>query len=401
MPSKTHLLSTLAVATAIACLSTGAVAQNYPITSGQRATAQQVAQSGVALSELAPNAPDQYTIRAGDTLWAISGLFLKSPWRWPELWGMNLNDIQNPHRIFPGQVLYLDKTGGRARLTTRAPGSDLDTVKVSPRVRSESLADSAIPTVSMAHIAPFLQEPLIVDEATFALAPRIVATQENRVLLSRGDRAYARSLSAEAPQATPLTVANGRSKSYRVFREAVPLRDPSTQEILGYEAQYVGAADLLSNETLRDGLDADGKPAKEIVPASLDITRAKQELRVGDRLLPEPERESANYVPHAPTAQLQGQVVSVYGNAVRYAAQNQVVAINRGRQHGLERGHVLALQRGSDLVVDGTDSARPNMRLPGERNGLMMVFRTFDRVSYALVLQIEDGVQVGDRFGNP
>lgn len=144
-----------------------------------------------------------------------------------------------------------------------------------------------------------------------------------------------------------------------------------------------------------------GKPAKEIVPASLDITRAKQELRVGDRLLPEPERESANYVPHAPTTQLQGQVVSVYGNAVRYAAQNQVVAINRGRQHGLERGHVLALQRGSDLVVDGTDSARPNMRLPGERNGLMMVFRTFDRVSYALVLQIEDGVQVGDRFGNP
>ena len=157
----------------------------------------------------------------------------------------------------------------------------------------------------------------------------------------------------------------------------------------------------MSNETQRDGVNADGKPIKEIVPASLEITAAKQELRVGDRLLPEPEREFTNYVPHAPQEPQQGQVVSVYGNAVRYAAQNQVVAINRGRQHGLERGHVLALQRGSDLVVDGTDSARPNMRLPGERNGLMMVFRTFERVSYALVLQIEDGVQVGDRFSNP
>ena len=132
-----------------------------------------------------------------------------------------------------------------------------------------------------------------------------------------------------------------------------------------------------------------------------DITAAKEEMRVGDRLLPEPPREFTNFVPRAPQSVQTGQIVSVYGNAVTYAAQNQVVAINRGRQHGLEQGHVLALLRASNIVTDTTDQARPDVRLPGERNGIMMVFRTFDRVSYAIVLQITDGVRVGDRFVNP
>ena len=157
MPLKTSLsadfhplrkLRPLACATAVlATLIAGAAsAQNFPITPGQRATATQVAQTGVPLSELAPNAPDSYTVKRGDTLWAISGIFLKTPWRWPELWGMNLDDIKNPHRIYPGQVLYLDKSNGRARLTTRAPGSgDSETVRVSPRTRYESLGDSASP----------------------------------------------------------------------------------------------------------------------------------------------------------------------------------------------------------------------------------------------------------------
>ena len=140
---------------------------------------------------------------------------------------------------------------------------------------------------------------------------------------------------------------------------------------------------------------------QEIIPASLDITVAKEEMRVGDRLLPEPPREFTNFVPRAPQSAQTGQIVSVYGNAVTYAAQNQVVAINRGRQHGLEQGHVLALLRASNIVTDTTDQARPDVRLPGERNGIMMVFRTFDRVSYAIVLQITDGVRVGDRFVNP
>ena len=395
-------LRPLACATAVLAtlVANGAAAQNYPITAGQRAIADQVAQAGVPLSELAPNAPDSYTIKRGDTLWAISGVFLKTPWRWPELWGMNRQDIQNPHRIYPGQVLYLIRSGDRAMLSTR-PGGDGDpaTVRVTPRTRYESLGDSAIPPVSLQAIESFLTEPMIVDEATFARAPRIVATQENRVLLTRGDRAYARALYSDSAQGEPLTVVDGKSIDYRVFRNATPLRDPTTGEILGYEAQYVGKAQLVDGETRRPG--ADDKSATELVPAKIDIVSAKEEMRIGDRLLPEPERELSNYVPRAPESAQSGQIVSVYGNAVRYAAQNQVVTINRGREHGIERGHVLALQRESSLVTDTTDQARPQLRLPGERNGLMMVFRTFDKVSYALVLQITDGVKVGDRFVNP
>lgn len=270
---------------------------------------------------------------------------------------------------------------------------------MSPRTRYESLGDSAIPPVSLQAIESFLTEPMIVDEATFARAPRIVATQENRVLLTRGDRAYARALYGDGPQNEPLRVVDGKSIDYRVFRNATPLRDPTTSEILGYEAQYLGKAQLVSGETQRPA--ADGKAPAEIVPASIDIVAAKEEMRIGDRLLPEPERELSHFVPRAPDTPQSGQIVSVYGNAVRYAAQNQVVSINRGRAHGIERGHVLALQRESSLITDTTDQTRPQLRLPGERNGLMMVFRTFDKVSYALVLQITDGVKVGDRFVNP
>lgn len=416
MPSNTRLsanirpsrtLRPLACATVAALgllLACGASAQNFPITPGQRATADQVAQAGVPLSELAPNAPDSYTIKRGDTLWAISGIFLKTPWRWPELWGMNRQDIQNPHRIYPGQVLYLDKSGGRARLLTSRPNGgsgDLKTVRVTPRTRYESLGESAIPPVSLQAIESFLTEPMIVDEATFSRAPRIVATQENRVLLSRGDRAYARALYGDSPQGEPLAVVDGRSIDYRVFRNATPLKDPTTGEVLGYEAQYVGKALLVSGETRRDTPTGNGQVVNELIPAAIDIVSAKEEMRVGDRMLPEPERELSNYVPRAPETAQNGQIVSVYGNAVNYAAQNQVVTINRGRAHGVERGHVLALQREASSLTDTTDQARPQIRLPGERNGLMMVFRTFDKVSYALVLQISTGVKVGDRFSNP
>ncbi|MCU0924791.1 MAG: LysM peptidoglycan-binding domain-containing protein [Hydrogenophaga sp.] len=409
MPLNTRLsvrLRPLASATAaLALLATGSAwAQNFPITPGQRSTAEQVAQAGVPLSELAPNAPDSYTIKRGDTLWAISRIFLRSPWRWPELWGMNLQDIRNPHLIFPGQVLYLLRENGRARLSTSAPGAATDnqgTIRVSPRTRYESLADSSIPPVNLQAIEAFLTEPLIVDEATFARAPRIVATPENRVLLTKGDRAYARGQYSEGAPGEALVDAAGKPRDFRVFRNAVPLKDPTTGETLGFEAQYVGKALLERSELRQDVKGADGKTRVEIVPATIDIVAAKEEMRVGDRLLPEPPRDFSSYVPSAPTSPQSGQIVSVYGNAVTFAAQNQVVAINRGTAHGLQRGHVLALVLNSNVLPDKTDSARPMMRLPGERNGLMMVFRTFDKVSYALVLEITDGAKVGDRFTNP
>lgn len=383
----------------------GLHAQNFPITPAQKATATQVAQTGVPLSELAPNAPDNYTVKRGDTLWAISGMFLKSPWRWPELWGMNLDDIKNPHRIYPGQQLYLDKTGGRATLRTRQASSDgppTDTVRVSPRTRFETMGDASIPTLPPNAIEPFLAEAIIVDDATFSRAPRIVAAQEGRVLLSRGDRAYARGeyVGGVATGKT-LSDAKGQPLDFRVYRNATALKDPTTQAILGYEAQYVGKAELMRGESVMQVDGKDGKAQTEIVPATIDIVATKEEIRVGDRLLPAPPRELVSYVPHAPATRITGQIVSIYGSAVANASENQVVVINRGAKDGLERGHVMAILKDGERLADKTDSARPQIKLPNERNGLLMVFRTFDNLSYALVLQITDGVKVGDRFTNP
>lgn len=382
----------------------GLHAQNLPITADQKAIASQVAQNGVPLGDLAPNAPDSYSVKRGDTLWSISGLFLKGPWRWPELWGMNLQDIRNPHRIYPGQQLYLEKSNGRALLRTREASAGTadappQTVRVSPRTRFESLADSSIPTLAPNLIEPFLAEPIIVDGPTFANAPRIVATQEGRVLLSRGDRAYARGESANGGKA--LSDAKGQPLDYRVFRNATPLKDPTTQAILGYEAQFLGKVELIRSESVQQITDKDGKSRGEIVPATIDIVAAKEEMRVGDRLLPEPPRELLSYIPHAPATPIEGQIVSVYGSAVTYAAENQVVVVNRGSKDGLERGHVMAIRKDGQRLQDRTDDAKPEIKLPNERNGLLMVFRTFDSLSYALVLQVTDGVKVGDHFANP
>ena len=397
--------SRISIALSLLGAALGAHAQNFPITQEQKATAIQVAQTGIPVGDLLPNAPDNYTVKRGDTLWAISGMFLKTPWRWPELWGMNLQDIRNPHRIYPGQQLYLDKSNGRAVLRSRQASiydAPSNTVRVSPRTRYESLADASIPTLSANAIEPFLAEPLIVDAVTFAEAPRIVATQEGRVLLSRGDRAYARGVSGpDSGTGKPLSDARGQPLDYRVFRNATPLRDPTTKAILGYEAQFVGKAELVRGESTRQIEDKDGKTQSQIVPATIDIVVAKEEMRVGDRLIAEPPRTSQSYVPHAPATPISGQIVSVYGSAVTYASENQVVVVNRGTRDGLERGHVMAILKDGERLQDKTDASRPQIKLPNERNGLLMVFRTFDQLSYALVLQITDGVKVGDRFANP
>ncbi len=377
-------------------------AQNYPITSGQRATANQVAQAGVPLSEIAANAPDSYLIKSGDTLWAISGLFLKSPWRWPELWGMNMSDIRNPHLIYPGQRLVLERKDGRAMLRMAGSGGDgvdaipTETIRVSPRTRYEVLDSTALPVIKASVIEPFLAEPIVVDAEGLSNAPRIVAAQEGRVLLTRGDRAYAR-----GQNGNPMLDAPGRQQEFRVFRNATALKDPSTGEILGYEAQYVGKALLARSESTSEVTRANGDTGTEITPATIDIVSAKEEMLIGDRLLPEPPRELLSYAPRAPAAGVVGRVVSVYGSAVVNAAQNQVVAISLGKRDGIEPGHVMAILKDGARVVDKTDSTRPMLKLPDERNGLLMVFRTFDRVSYALVLDIRAAVNIGDRLISP
>lgn len=371
-------------------------AQNYPVTPGQRATAQDVAQRGVPVADLAPNAPDVYVVKRGDTLWAISGMYLKKPWRWPELWGMNLEAIANPHLIFPGQTLYLDKTGGFARLRTSLPGQP-EEVRVSPRTRTESLMETALPTLQPHLIEPFLVEPQVVEANTLEQAPRIVATLDERVLMAAGDRAYAR-----GDMLKPLEIAPGEPRYYGIYRNAVALRDPATKDILGYEAQFVGKAELIRGESIEDTPNGKGGFTSDYVPATVNILSTREEVRAGDRLLPAAARGFMSYVPRAPEQQVDARVVSIYGGAALVnAAQNQVIAINVGREDGIETGHVLQLLSAGQRMKDTTDAAKTVIRLPNEKNGMAMVFRTFDRVSYALILGVNNTVRVGDHLTNP
>ncbi|MEK8053507.1 LysM domain-containing protein [Ideonella sp. DXS22W] len=352
-----------------------------PVSPAWRATAQQVAEAGVALSELAPNAPESHTVQRGDTLWGVSSLFLKSPWRWPELWGMNLDQIRNPHLIYPGQVLVLDKSNGRARLRLAGAAAEgeapTNTVKLSPRVRSQLLENGAIASIPLSLIAPFLNEAVVLSDNALASAPRIVATQEGRVMVSRGETAYVRG-------------DLGGARSFTVYRQAKPLADPETREVLGFEAGYVGTADLVRTAVEQ------GVP----LPATFQLTSARLEAGVGDRLAPVPPHDLQAYVPHAPSQPVGGRVVSIYGEALS-AGQNQIVAINRGARDGLERGHVLALWRAGLPATDATQAKPQPIQLPDERSGLLFVFRVFDRVSYALIVSALDPVKPGDRFSQP
>ncbi len=375
-------------ATGMAGLATAAGAAwaqpgRLPVLPGWRDTAERVASTGVPLSALAPNAPDSHTVRPGDTLWGISTLFLSSPWRWPELWGMNLAQIRNPHLIYPGQVLVLEKVDGMARL--RLAGGDGEpprTVRLSPRVRSEGLANGAIAAIPLNLIAPFLNEAVVFDSNELDNAPRVVAAQEGRVMVSRGETAYVRGELQGA-------------RDFRLFRELRPLLDPGTREVLGFEGRYVGTAELA-----RPGGNAvvDGQAA--LVPATFRITSTRIEAGVGDRLSPVPQQELVAYVPRSPDKPVDGRIVSIYGDGVR-AGQNHILTINRGQRDGIERGHILAVWRAGRSMIDRTSADQAPLRLPDERHGLMFVFRVFDRVSYALVLNVQEPVRTGDRFTQP
>lgn len=387
MPAaRTAHPAVLAACLALAATTAWAQTSPLPVTPEQRRVAEQVASAGVPLSELAPNAPDSHTVQAGDTLWDISKLFLKSPWRWPELWGMNREQIRNPHLIYPGQVLLLVKVDGRARLQLAqgvgggAPG---DTVKLRPQMRIASLGTNPITAIPLNLIQPFLTDAVVFDTDQLATAPRIVAAQEGHVMLGQGDLAYARG-------------DFGRAIEFRVFRTARTLRDPATNEILGYEAPYVGTAELTRPGENRQR--ADGKT--EIVPATMQIKRAKQEVGIGDRLAPTPPRNLDRYVPHAPDQAMSGQIAAVYGEALN-AGQNQIVALNRGKRDGVERGHVLALWRDGDAVMDKTGEKAEAIKLPDERHGVLFVFEVYERVSYALIISVKEPVKPGDRFTQP
>jgi hypothetical protein len=358
-----------------------AQATNYPVTPQQRATAEQVAEAGVPLSELAANAPDSHTVKRGDTLWAISGIFLKRPWRWPELWGMNKEQIRNPHLIFPGQVLYLDKSGGRARLRVGQPPQVDASGRLAPGVRTESL-DQAIASIPYNVIEPFLSQPLVVDENGLANSPRIVAAQEGRVFLGVGDTAYVRGPVEE------------NVSTYQVYRPGRKLIDPDDgKTVLGHEAFYLG--------TIRMEKAGD--------PSTFKVVSSKQEMGSGDRLVPAAANAFVNYVPQAPQGEVKARVMTIYGGVDSgQAGRNQIISVNKGRNDGMAVGHVLALHRTGAVVEDKTTEKKgalikkyETVTLPDERYGLVFVFRVFDRVSYALIMESAKPVQIGDKLTQP
>jgi LysM repeat protein len=378
--------STLAIALVSAAvlmaLSGPSQASDRTVTGQQKSTAQQVAQKGVALSELAPGAPDVYTVKRGDTLWALSTMYLKGPWRWPELWGMNMDQVRNPHLIYPGQVLVLDKSSGRAKLNmAQGVSGSGDTVKLSPKVRPGEVND-AIASVSMALIAPFIQEMGVFNTDTLVGAPRIVAAADERVLMGRGEKAYV------------LGEVNN-VRDWSVYRQATPLLDPTTKELLGYEARLIGGAELVRAGETRT---VEGKPL--IVPNTFNLTGIRSEVRAGDRLLPQPPNDLTTFVPHGPSKAIKGQIISVYGDGL-IAGQNQIVSLNRGAADGVERGHVLSVMTDGRFVTDRGGEKPVTMKLPDERQGLLLVFRVFDRVSYALLLNAEQAIRAGDHFDTP
>lgn len=363
----------------------------------QRQTAQRVADQGVPLADLAPDAPASHTVRPGDTLWGLSQLFLKSPWRWAELWGMNIEQVRDPHRLYPGQVLVLSKGPDRATLKVAPPGgtpqavpaaaavaqAEPVTVKLLPRVRSGPVDHGAIASVPAHLIAPFIAQATVLEAGEIDGAARIVASPDGRILMTTGDVAYVRG------------DLQGR-RSFQLVREPRALRDPVTREILGYEARLVGHAEALSTEDL-----ALPEQAKSLAsPARVLLRHARLEIGPGDRLTQASTVEFAPFVPRAPVRPVQGQVIGLYGEGLT-AAQHQIVSLNRGSRDGVERGHVLALWRTGSQVTDRSTPKAESLRLPDERNGQMYVFRVFDRVSYALILSGQDPVSPGTRFTQP
>jgi hypothetical protein len=357
--------------------------------------------------DLRESAPDTYTVIKGDTLWGISGRFLKEPWRWPEIWKMNQDQIKNPHLIYPGDVIVLDRSGRDVRLRVSRAG----TVRLSPKVRVEQLGPRAVPTISPADIEPFLSKPLVVGATELDSAARIIATDEDRVALGAGDIAYAEGLTKE------------QGAAWQIYRRGDPLVDPDSDEILGYLAIYVGEA------RVRQFGDV----------SKIEIVKSAQEVSTGDRLLPaSKELPTFAYVPRAPQKPVKGRIVSTYGGLLETGPRS-IVALSRGSADGLEVGHVLAIYRvqpGARYALrtsplygrsgpSGDDGSRPYYseqltprdatlypqrqkiteldlaKFPSERYGLLMVFRTFDRTSFALIMEASRQVSLNDVVANP
>ncbi len=314
--------------------------------------------------KLADTAPQQHIVVPGDTLWDISAKFLKEPWRWPEIWRMNKAQIKNPHLIYPGDVIVLERdANGSPYLRLQS--------KVRPQIYAEQLV-TAIPPIPPNVIEPFISTPLIVEQGGLDSAARIVATQQDRVFLGKGDIAY-------------VANADPAQKEWQVYRNGQALHDPENSKlILGYEAFHLGTA-------------TQAKPGD---PAIFEVVTAKQEIGRGDRLVPAVRPALIDYVPHKPEGAIDGRIISVYGG-VGSGGRLSIISLSRGSQDGVEIGHVLALERNRTVVQRDENDQKFDVVIPAQRFGLAFVFRTFERISYALVVQSDGTVEVNDFVRTP
>ena len=337
------------------------------------------AQPAAAPLQLADNAPTRYIVKKGDTLWSIAGRYLKSPWNWKELWRMNKDHVRNPHRIYPGDVLVLT-TGadGRPQLSLQRE-EERPTVRIGPTVRVTPIDNEAIPSIPPAIIDPFLTKPLVIERDGLERAPRIVGGPDSRVVLATGYKIYV--IGLEERDGT----------NWQIYRPGPALSSPGKKEILGYEAEYLG--------------DAVVDKIAEV--STLTIVNSRKEIVVGDRLVPVPKERIINYPPHAPDKAIDGQIIGLPTSLVE-SGRDAVITLDVGASDGVEIGHVLALYHDPGKV-DIWDQktrffnqpAKRPLQLPQERIGLAFVFRVFDRISYALVLNSTKQVELGDWVRKP
>jgi hypothetical protein len=344
-----------------------ALALSFAIPAGV-ATGQQGIDRGVI--PVAPDAPSSYTVQQGDTLWDISAKFLTDPWYWPEIWYIN-PQVANPHLIYPGDVLALTWVDGQPRVVLESGGA----VRLSPRVRENPLSE-AINSIPYDRIAAFTSRPDVVSQEQVKGAPYVVRGRDQRLVSAQGNDVYVRRFADSA--------AKGR---YNIFHVGEELKDPETPDVLGYQAQFTGQADF------RQAGD----------PATLLLVTSARETTEGDILLPDAPVVNMAFIPHAPATAIDGTIMSVSGGDQKtVTGEYDVVVINRGSSQGLKPGHVLAVWEAGEEVLDKSDNAvSRKVILPEERVGLVMVFKSYDRMSYGLTLESSREIKAGEKVLKP
>lgn len=348
------------------------------------ATAQEQA-SGRAMSvPLAAEAPDRYVVKKGDTLWDIAGVFLRDPWYWPEIWYVNPT-IANPHLIYPGDVLYLTWVDGKPRVTLERPGA----VRLSPQVRSEPLTD-AIRAIPYDVLMDFVGRPSLLTKDEVKKRPYVVGIRDRHLIGSDANEIYGRGVKNASVDAR-----------YTIVHVGDELRDPDDNDLLGYLGQFAGTARVI--DTANPDKGEDGLTHMRVVETGREILQ-------GDLLFPAAVDYGDDFIISAPKdTKLDGQIIAIV-DGVRVAGRYQVVAVNRGKQHGLERGNAVAVFERGEIVRDRSGQTNKwrqlstnyeKVQLPKERSATVLLFQVHERMSYGLVVESTSQLRVGDFIKHP